>query len=254
MLGFFLIHGESMMKKKLKYLFLILVPVFFILLTGCSKLDLSTTKSEYSADGLVAVVKGKAIDYDKLTYTVGGVTKKVKVSDDHFAISVPVGTKTKTVRIKAQKNDDTKTKIVKIAKSKALIDYTTFAQQYNFMNLKMGKQTDQLPLIAKDGIFKYTTSNGTKLRMNVQNGQLMGIAMNITYKAMKSKSGMKDFGTDLVLISQYVGADGKSVVKKLGKEVKDADGGTTTMKQITSKGINYNVNLATNDFYLYITK
>ncbi|WP_125590514.1 hypothetical protein [Companilactobacillus jidongensis] len=242
------------MNRKIKYLFLVLVPLFFILLTGCSKLDLSTTKSEYSADGLVAVVKGKATDYDKLTYTVSGVTKNVKVTDDHFAISVPVATKSKNVKIKAKKGNDTKTKIVKVTKANELIDYTTFAQQYNFMNLKMGKQTDQLPLIAKDGIFTYTTSNGTKLRMNVQGGQLMGIAMNITYKSMKSKSGMKDFGTDLVLISQYVGADGKKVVKKLGDEVKDADGGTTTMKQITSKGVNYNVSLATKDFYLYITK
>ncbi|WP_125763982.1 hypothetical protein [Companilactobacillus hulinensis] len=243
-----------MMKKKLKYLFLMLVPVFFILLTGCSKLSLSTTKSEYSANGLVAVVKGKATDYDKLTYTVGGVTKKVTVSDDHFAISVPVATKSQNVKIKAVKGDDTKTSIVKVKKSNALIDYTTFAQQYNFMNLKMGNQTDQLPLIAKNGILKYTTSNGTKLRINVQDGQLMGIALNITYKTMKSKRGMRAFGTDLVLISQFVGADGKQVVKDLGKEVKDAQGGTTTMKQITSKGVHYNVNLATSDFYMYITK
>ena len=66
-----------MTMKKLKYVLLMVIPLFFLLLTGCSKLSLSTTKKEYSADGLVAIIKGKATNYQRLTYTVAGETKKV---------------------------------------------------------------------------------------------------------------------------------------------------------------------------------
>lgn len=254
MLGFFLISGENLMKKS-RYLFLLMVPMFLLLLTGCSKLSLTTTKDSYKADGLVAVVKGRVTDADKVTYTVSGKTKDVEVNDDHFAISVPVATHDKNVRIKATSGDNSTTEIVKVKKAKPLAGYTTFAQQYNYANLTLGKQNDQMKLIANsNGIIKHTTASGTKLVMNVQDNQLMGIAMNLSYKAMKSKVGMKNFGTDLGIIAQLVGADGKAVLKDLSKQIKDADGGKTTIKQITSKGVNFNVNLTTKDFYLYVTK
>ncbi|MFD1419145.1 hypothetical protein [Companilactobacillus keshanensis] len=241
--------------KKIKYLFLVIVPLFLLLLTGCSKLSLKTTKDTYKADGLVAVVKGKATDADKVTATVSGKTKNVKLNDGNFAISVPVATRDKNVRIKATKGDKSKTEIVKVKKTRALTGYTTFAQKYNYANLTLGKQNDQLKLIANNnGILKHKTASGTKLVLNVQDNQLMGIAMNLSYKSMKSKTGMKNFATDLAMVSQLVGADGKAVLKDLSKQIKDADGGTTTMKQITSKGVNFNINLTTKDFYLYVTK
>lgn len=241
--------------KKFKYLFLLVIPVFLLLLAGCSKLSLTTTKDTYKADGLVAIVKGEASSADKVTYTVSGKTKNVKINDDHFAISIPVATHDKNVRIKATKGKKTTTEIVKVKKAKALTGYTTFAQQYNYANLTLGKQNDQLKLIVNDnGIIKHKTASGTNLVMNVQDDQLMGIAMNLSYKTMKSKAGMKNFATDLAMVSQLVGADGKSVLKDLSKQIKDADGGTTTMKQITSNGVKFNINLTTKDFYLYVTK
>src|SRR5699024_6989569 len=113
----------------------------------------------------------------------------------------------KNVRIKATSGDNSKTEIVKVKKAKALTGYTTFAQQYNYANLTLGKQNDQLGLIANEnGIIKHTTASGTKLVMNVQDDQLMGIAMNLSYKSMKSKTGMKNFATDLAMISQLLGA------------------------------------------------
>jgi len=242
--------------KKLKYTLLMVIPLFFLLLTGCSKMSLSTTSKTYSADGLVAIIKGKAADYKKLTYTVGGKTKKVAVDGGHFAITVPVATNDQNVRIKATNGNKTDTKLVKVKKAKALQSYLTFAQAYNYTLLSMGQPTDQLPLIAKDGITMHKKNDGTKWYLNVQDNQLMGIATKFSYKDLKSKTGQKNFATDLVVVSQLLGADGKKVLKDFGKQTKDASKNSTktSMNQITSNGINYNINLTTKEFYLYITK
>lgn len=242
--------------KKLKYMLLVVIPLFFLLLTGCSKMSLSTTKKEYSADGLVAVIKGKANNYKKLTYTVAGKTKKVSVDGGHFAISVPVTTADQNVRIKAVNGDKTESKLVKVKKAKALQDYLTFAQTYNYTLLSMGQPTDQLQLISKDGISTHKKNDGTKWYYNVQNNQLMGIATKFSYKDLKSKTGQKNFATDLMIVSKLLGADGEKVLKDFGKQTKNASKNSTktSMNQITSKGINYNINLTTNEFYLYITK
>jgi len=242
--------------KKLKYALLLIIPLFFLMLSGCSQLSLSTTKKEYSADGLVAIVKGRANHYDKLTYTVNGKTKKVAVDNEHFAISVPVATNDRNVRIKATNGKNTETKIVKVKKAKALADYLTFAQSYNYAMLSMGQPNDQLKLISNDGIFTHKKNDGTKWYMNVQGNQLMGIATKFSYKDLKSKTGQKNFATDLMIVSKLLGADGKKVLKDFGKQTKDASKGSTktSMSQITSNGINFNINLTTNEFYLYITK
>lgn len=232
------------------------VPLFFLLLTGCSKLSLSTTSKEYTADGLVAVIKGKANDYKKLTYTVNGKTKKVSVDGGHFAISVPVSTKNQNVRIKAVNGNNTETKLVKVKKAKALQDYLTFAQTYNYTLLSLGQPTDQLQLIQKDGIFTHKKNDGTEWYYNVQDNQLMGIATKFSYKDLKSKTGQKNFATDLMIVSKLLGADGKQVLKDFAKQTKNASKNSTktSMSQITSKGINFNINLTTKEFYLYITK
>ncbi|GAB5058024.1 hypothetical protein COSHB9_24140 [Companilactobacillus alimentarius] len=242
--------------RKLKYLLLLVIPLFFLMLSGCSKLSLSTTKRAYSADGLVAVIKGRATNYQKLTYTVGGETKKVAVDGGHFAISVPVSNSSQNVRIKAVNGKNTETKLVKVKKAKVLGDYLTFAQSYNYTMLSLGQPNDQLQLISKNEISTHRKDDGTKWYYNVQNNQLMGIATKFSYKDLKSKSGQKSFATDLMIVSKLLGADGQKVLKDFAKQTKNADQNTTktTMKQITSKGINYNINLTTNGFYLYITK
>lgn len=235
---------------------LMVIPLFFLLLTGCSSLSLSTTKKSYSANGLVATIKGKATDYKKLTYTVAGKTKKVAVDGGHFAISVPVSNTNQNVRIKATNGKDTETKLVKVKKAKALTDYLTFAQSYNYTLLSLGQPTDQLQLISKNGIFTHKKNDGTKWYYNVQNNQLMGIATKFSYKDLKSKSGQKDFATDLMVVSNILGADGKKVLKDFSKQIKNTGQSSTktSMDQITSKGINFNINLTTSEFYLYITK
>lgn len=242
--------------KKLRYALVLVIPLFFLLLSGCSKLGLSTTKKEYSADGLVAIVKGKASNYKKLTYTVAGETKKVAVDDGHFAISVPVSTKDQNVRIKATNGDKTETKLVKVKKAEALQDYLTFAQTYNYTLLSMGQPKDQLPLLSKNGMFTHKKDDGTKWYFNVQNNKLMGIATKFSYKDLKSKTGQKNFATDLMIVSKLLGADGQQVLKDFGKQTKNASKNSTktSMSQITSKGINFNINLTTKEFYLYITK
>ncbi|MBL3530174.1 hypothetical protein [Companilactobacillus zhachilii] len=242
--------------KKLKYMLLMFIPLFFLLLTGCSKMSLSTTSKEYSADGLVAVVKGQATNYKKLTYTVAGKTKKVAVDDNHFAISVPVSTKNQNVRIKATNGDKVETKLVKVKKAKALQNYLTFAQTYNYTLLSMGQPTDQLQLISKDGMFTHTKTDGTKWYYNVQNNQLMGIATKFSYNDFKSKTGQKNFATDLMITSKLLGADGEKVLKDFAKQTKNASKNSTktSMNQITSNGVNFNINLSAKEFYLYITK
>jgi len=235
---------------------LMVIPVFFLLLTGCSKMSLSTTKKVYQADGLVAVVQGKAANYQKLTYTVNGQTKKVVMDEGHFNISVPVATTDQNVRIKAVNGQKTETKLVKVKKAQALQDYLTFAQTYNYTLLSLGQPTDQLQLISKDGVFTHKKNDGTKWYYNVQNNQLMGIATKFSYKDLKSKTGQKNFATDLMITSKLLGADGKQVLKDFSKQTKNAGKNSTktSMSQITSKGINYNINLTTKEFYLYITK
>lgn len=242
--------------KKLKYLLLMVIPLFFVLLTGCSKLELTTTQKTYSADGLVATIKGKATNYKKLTYTVNGKTKNVAVDENHFAITVPVSTNDTNVRIKAVNGDKTETKLVKVKKAKALEDYLTYAQAYNYTLLSMGQPTDQLQLIVKDGMFTHKKSDGTQWYYNVQNNQLMGIATKFSYKDLKSKTGQKNFATDLMIVSKLVGADGKQVMKDFAKQTKNASKNSTktSMDTITSKGVNFNINLTTKEFYLYITK
>ncbi|WP_119326820.1 hypothetical protein [Companilactobacillus musae] len=242
--------------KKLRYVLLMVIPLFFLLLTGCSKLDLSTTAKEYRADGLVATIKGKASNYKKLTYTVGGQTKKVAVDGGHFAISVPVSTNDQNVRIKAVNGNKTETKLVKVKRVQALQDYLTFAQSYNYTLLSLGQPTDQLQLISKDGISTHKKNDGSKWYYNVQDNQLMGIATKLSYKDLKSKTGQKNFATNLMIVSKLLGADGKQVLKDFAKQTKNASKNSTktSMSQITSKGVNFNINLTTKEFYLYITK
>lgn len=247
---------EETTMKKLRYLLLLVIPLFLLILSGCSKLSLSTTKKSYNADGLVAVVKGQAKNYKNLTYTVNGETKKVAVDSGHFAISVPVAASDQSVRIKAVNGDKTETTLVTVKKAKALEDYLKFAQTYNYTLLSMGQQNDQLQLISKNGIMTHKKNDGTKWYLNVQNNQLMGIATKFPYKDLKSKTGQKNFATDLMVISNLLGADGKKILKDFARQTKNADKNSTktSMSQITSKGINYNINLTTKDFYMYITK
>ena len=71
------------------------------LLAGCGKTTLSTTKTTYKPNGLVAAVKGKS-NVKKVHYQLdGGQTKTATVRNHTFVIQVPTKTTRQTVKIKA---------------------------------------------------------------------------------------------------------------------------------------------------------
>ncbi|ETC78888.1 hypothetical protein N574_0117080 [Lactiplantibacillus plantarum 2165] len=98
-----------------------------LLLAGCGKTTLSTTKTTYKPNGLVAAVKGKS-NVKKVHYQLdGGQTKTATVRNHTFVIQVPTKTTRQTVKIKA--GSDTTTVHVKGAKK--LVGYQKMATTYN---------------------------------------------------------------------------------------------------------------------------
>lgn len=98
-----------------------------LLLAGCGKTTLSTTKTTYKPNGLVAAVKGKS-NVKKVHYQLdGGQTKTATVHNHTFVIQVPTKTTRQTVKIKA--GSDTTTVHVKGAKK--LVGYQKMATTYN---------------------------------------------------------------------------------------------------------------------------
>lgn len=204
---------------------------------------------------MVAVVKGKATKATSLVYNLNGKKHAIKMNNGHFAFSVPVASEDQKVRIIANNGDQVETKLVTIAGQDPLGDYTAFAQMYNYTALQSGNPTDQIPLVVKDGIHKYTNPSGVVLRFNVQGTSLMGISMGSSFKDMKSKTKLKGFSSSLYMICQLTGAKGKTVLKDLAQQLKDAKNGSkSTMKQIESNGVKINIGLASNAYYLYITR
>lgn len=241
--------------KKIKYFLILLIPIFFMVLSGCSELSLTTTKDQYEASGLVAVIKGKATKATKLVYTLNGQKHDIEMHNHEFALSIPVSNKNQDVKIVASDGDESDTKIVTIKKAKSLANYTEFAQMYNYSTLLAGQTTDQIPLVAQDGIFNYKKNSNTILHFNVQNSSLMGIAVQDSLKSFKTKSGIKDFGQTLYSISNLTGANGKKVMSNLQKQLKNAkDGNKTNLTPIKSNGVKFDINLSSENFYVYITK
>lgn len=98
-----------------------------LLLAGCGKTTLSTTKTTYKPNGLVAAVTGKS-NVKKVHYQLdGGQTKTATVHNHTFVIQVPTKTTRQTVKIKA--GSDTTTVHVKGAKK--LVGYQKMATTYN---------------------------------------------------------------------------------------------------------------------------
>ncbi len=95
-------------------------------LTACGN-KLTTTKTTYKQSGLVAIVKGDVSGADKVTYTVGGTTGKVKANGGTFAITLPMTDKKQTVHLTAESQKQT----VSIAAAKTLGNYKKAATAYN---------------------------------------------------------------------------------------------------------------------------
>lgn len=224
-------------------------------LSGCSNLGIHTTKDNYDATGLVAVIKGKTTKADKLTYTLNGKTKKVKLHNKHFAFSVPVSAQNQTVRLTVSNGKEKQSQSVTVNKIAEIADYTVFAQEYNYYSLLDGVQSDQLPLIAKDGILKYKRNNGTQMYLNVQGSNLMGVAMKGSLSDRNRKANLTKFKASLSLIAQLSGANQKAVIKHFNKQLKHLnESSKTTIKPYQSHNIEFNMDLADDAFYVYVTK
>lgn len=226
-------------------------------LAGCqsNSVKLTPTKSSYATNGLVAVVKGTVSKDAKVTYQIGsGDVQKGVNNDGTFVIQVPGQIKKTTVTIKAKKSGKTVTKKVSVKKTKTLAPYAEFAMKYNMINQQMKVVANPLPMMQKDGLTDLYTKDGIRIRANIQNQQVVGIAYVFPVKYMKDKAKMKDFAMRLIVLSSAVGADGQKVLKDYQKLAKDAQNGQTTVDNIHNKGVTFETNFSDKGLYMYLVK
>ncbi|MFC6181485.1 hypothetical protein [Lactiplantibacillus daowaiensis] len=306
-----------------------------LVLAGCGSTKLSTTKSTYTRNGLVAAVKGHA-NTKTVSYKIDGAkTKTQTVHNNTFVIQVPTKTTRQTVKLTAGSQSTT----VHVKAAKRLARYKTLANSYNqaliaskmtkkqqtaaqklqaqaaalkqqqakiqatvktakaqvakggtaavaaaktlqaqqtaaaklqtqaaslqasqksvaaAMKTAKAKVKDQLlPTKTPKGVTNVLTTTDYKIRMNVQNGDVMGTAMIVPVKAMKNTTRKKNFGTSFALMSSVSGANAKQVMKKFAKETKSNNSSTTTIDPIYSKGVKFTIGVSTSDLYIFMTK
>lgn len=268
-----------------KKLGIILTAGLSLLLTGCSKVSLSTTAKTYSPDEMVAVVKGHTANQNTVTYQIDNGTKhSVKVHDKTFVIQVPASDQQQKVKITAAHKGQQQQQTVTVNAAKKLGNYQQIVQKYNQMvvmsklspqevqtlktaaALKQAQQVEQkvqqlqsttkneqLP-VQLSGIHNVVDNSAYTLRLNVQNGDLMGATMMIPVKSFKDKAQAQQFGTAFALFSQALGADGKQVMHEFESKTKNQDKTQTTSKTIINNGIKYSIGFSTTELYVYITK
>ena len=283
-----------------KKLGIILTAGLSLLLTGCSKVSLSTTAKTYSPDEMVAVVKGHTANQNTVTYQIDNGTKhSVKVHDKTFVIQVPASDRQQKVKITAAHGGQQQQQTVTVNAAKKLGNYQQIVQRYNQMvvmsklspqevqtlkaaaalkkapsspnpqliqQLKQAQQveqkvqqlqsttkSEQLPA-QLNGIHNAVDNAAYTLRLNVQDGDLMGATMMIPVKSFKDKAQAQQFGTAFVLFSQALGANGKQVMHEFESKTKNQDKTQTTSKTIINHGIKYSIGFSTTELYVYITK
>lgn len=283
-----------------KKLGIILTAGLSLLLTGCSKVSLSTTAKTYSPDEMVAVVKGHTANHNTVTYQIDNGTKQhVKVRDKTFVIQVPASDRQQKVKITAAHDGQQQQQTVTVNAAKKLGNYQQIVQKYNQMvvmsklspqevqtlktaaalkkassspnpqlmqQMKQAQQVEQkvqqlqsttkneqLP-VQLSGIHNVVDNSAYTLRLNVQNGDLMGATMMIPVKSFKDKAQAQQFGTAFALFSQALGANGKQVMHEFESKTKNQDKTQTTSKTIINNGIKYSIGFSTTELYVYITK
>ena len=283
-----------------KKLGIILTAGLSLLLTGCSKVSLSTTAKTYSPDEMVAVVKGHTANQNTVTYQIDNGTKhSVKVHDKTFVIQVPASDRQQKVKITAAHGGQQQQQTVTVNAVKKLGNYQQIVQKYNqivvmsklssqevqtlkaasalkkapsapnpqlMQQMKQAQQveqkvqqlqsttkSEQLPA-QLNGIHNAVDNSAYTLRLNVQNGDLMGATMMIPVKSFKDKAQAQQFGTAFALFSQALGADGKQVMHEFESKTKNQDKTQTTSKTIINHGIKYSIGFSTTELYVYITK
>ncbi|WP_318765754.1 hypothetical protein [Lactiplantibacillus carotarum] len=105
-----------------------------------------------------------------------------------------------------------------------------------------------------NGLTNVVTTKDFKIRMNVQKGDVMGVAMIVPTKAFKDKTRQKNFGTSFALLTTTTGANAKTVMKQFKKETKSNNGSTTTIDPITSKNVRFTIGVSSSDLYIFMTK
>ncbi|WP_283596672.1 hypothetical protein [Ligilactobacillus aviarius] len=283
-----------------KKLGIILIAGLSLLLTGCSKVSLSTTAKTYSPDEMVAVVKGHTANHNTVTYQIDNGTKhSVKVHDKTFVIQVPASDQQQKVKITVAHAGQQQQQTVTVNAAKKLGNYQQIVQKYNQMvvmsklspqevqtlraasalkkapsvpnpqlmqQMKQAQQveqkvqqlqsttkSEQLPA-QLSGIHNVVDNSAYTLRLNVQNGNLMGATMMIPVKSFKDKAQAQHFGTAFALFSQALGANGKQVMHEFESKTKNQDKTQTTSKTIINHGIKYSIGFSTTELYVYITK
>ena len=104
-------------------------------------------------------------------------------------------------------------------------------------SLQQSTKDKQLPA-SLSGIQNVFNTKAYTLRLNVQNGKLMGATMMIPVKSFKNKTQARQFGTTFVLFSEALGANGKQVMQRFEKKTKNQDKSQTTSKTIIDHGVN----------------
>lgn len=226
-------------------------------LAGCQggQPSLKPSAKTFKPDGIVTVVKGTASKNAALTYQIGTEkAKKVNNQDGTFVIQIPSQLKATKVKLTAKRNGSSTTKTVTVAKAKALASYPKFAMTYNVINQQMQTGAKVLPMQLNDGLTDLVNADGMRIRVNVQNQQLVSVAYVFSVKKMKSKTEVKKFAMQLMALANSVGADGKQVLKDYQKLAKKAENGQTTVDNIHSKGVTFETNFSTQALYMYLVK
>ncbi|MDE3282331.1 hypothetical protein KTT66_02190 [Lacticaseibacillus casei] len=105
-----------------------LIGLLALLLVGCGQ-QLSTTKTTYGRDGLVATVKGNASGVKRVSYTSDAGKGSVPVNSGTFVIDVPITDKAQKVNLKA---GSLKTNVT-VKAGKSLGNYADIATKFNQM-------------------------------------------------------------------------------------------------------------------------
>ncbi|ANN49780.1 hypothetical protein A6F53_11210 [Levilactobacillus brevis] len=129
-------------------------------------------------------------------------------------------------------------------------------QQAKMATAKKQAKDELLPTSTSAGVKNLVATKDVTIRGNVQNGQLMGLALITPTKQMKTTAGKKQFGTTFALLGTSLDAKPKYVIKKFEKVLKDAKkkSTSTTTKTIYSNGVRFNTGFSTDHLYIYMTK
>ncbi|MFD1392093.1 hypothetical protein ACFQ3L_00620 [Lacticaseibacillus jixianensis] len=122
------------------------------------------------------------------------------------------------------------------------------------MKTASAKTKDQQLPGSVAGLKEALAAEGGKLRVNVQDGQLISATQIAPIKTIKDKRKQAEFGQMFGLLANAVGADAKKVGKDFQQALKDQDGRNTTIKTIKSNGVRFNVGASADDLFIYVTK